>query len=132
MADQVRVDGPRGVILVAEDEPHIRRILVTMLEAADYEVVPTSDGAAAIACLETDRSIDLVVTDLMMPKASGLDILDRLRSLEHRSGLPVVVLTAKGQDVDREAAFSLGAHDFLTKPFSPKKLIARIEEILHG
>lgn len=132
MADQVRVDEPRGRILVAEDEPHIRRILVTMLEAADYEVVPTPDGAVAIAYLETDQPIDLVVTDLMMPEATGLDVLKRLQTLEHRKTVPVLVLTAKGQDADREAAFSLGAHDFITKPFSPKKLIARIEEILHG
>lgn len=132
MADQVRVDEPRGRILVAEDEPHIRRILVTMLEAADYEVIPTPDGAVAIERLEGDEPIDLVVTDLMMPKASGLDVLERLQSLEHRKDMPVLVLTAKGQDVDREAAFALGAHDFLTKPFSPKKLIARIDEILHG
>lgn len=132
MADQVRIDNPRGRILVAEDEPHIRRILITMLEAAAYEVIPTPDGAAAIACLETDEPIDLVVTDLMMPEATGLDLLARLKTLEHRNGTPVLVLTAKGQDIDRDAAFSLGAHDFITKPFSPKKLIARIDEILHS
>jgi DNA-binding response OmpR family regulator len=132
MADQAQFDESRGRILVAEDEPHIRRILITMLEAADYEVIPTPDGGAAIACLETDESIDLVLTDLMMPVATGLDVLARLQELEHRKGTPVLVLTAKGQDVDRDAAFALGACDFMTKPFSPKKLIARIDEILHG
>jgi DNA-binding response OmpR family regulator len=132
MADQAQGDYPRGRILVAEDEPHIRRILISMLEAAEYEVTPTSDGGAAIARLESDDPIDLVVTDLMMPEATGLDILKRVQSLEHRRSIPVLVLTAKGQDVDRDAAFRLGAHDFMTKPFSPKKLIARIDEILHG
>ena len=132
MADQARSDATRGRILVAEDEPHIRRILITMLEAAQYEVLPASDGEIAIAFLETAERIDLVVTDLMMPKATGLDLLARVRELEHRRETPVMVLTAKGQDVDRVDAFRLGAHDFMTKPFSPKKLIARIDDILHG
>jgi DNA-binding response OmpR family regulator len=132
MSDQVRVDESRGRILVAEDEPHIRRILIAMLEAADYEVIATPDGGAAIARLEADETIDLVVTDLMMPVANGLEVLERVQSLAHRKSMPVLVLTAKGQDADRDAAFELGAHDFMTKPFSPKKLIARIDEILHG
>ena len=132
MADLEPGYEPRGRILVAEDEPHILRILITMLEAAEYEVIPTPDGGAAITRLESDEAIDLVVTDLMMPKASGLDVLARIQSLDHRESTPVLVLTAKGQDADREAAFTLGAHDFMTKPFSPKKLIARIDEILHG
>jgi DNA-binding response OmpR family regulator len=57
-------------------------------------------------------------------------VLDRMRGLEHRRGVPVVILTAKGQDADRDEAFNLGADDFVTKPFSPKKLLARIDEIL--
>ena len=132
MADQARSDDFRGRILVAEDEPHIRRILITMLEAENYEVIATPDGRAAITRLETEEPIDLVVTDLMMPKASGLEVLAQVQDLEHRRSTPVLVLTAKGQDADREAAFKLGAHDFMTKPFSPKKLLARINEILHG
>jgi len=132
MADQARSDDFRGRILVAEDEPHIRRILITMLEAENYEVIATPDGRAAITRLESEEPIDLVVTDLMMPKASGLEVLAQVQDLEHRRSTPVLVLTAKGQDADREAAFKLGAHDFMTKPFSPKKLLARINEILHG
>ena len=65
-----------------------------------------------------------------MPDTTGLEVLDRLRSLAHRRAVPVVILTAKGQDADRDQAFNLGADDFVTKPFSPKKLLARIDQIL--
>ena len=120
----------RGRILVADDEPHIRRILTTLLEAASFEVDPVADGPTALQHLEGDGGYDLVLLDIMMPGATGLEVLDRMRSLEHRRGVPVVILTAKGQDADRDEAFNLGADDFVTKPFSPKKLLARIDEIL--
>ena len=120
----------RGRILVADDEPHIRRILTTLLEAASFEVDPVADGPTALAHLEGDGNYDLVLLDIMMPGATGLEVLDRMRGLEHRRGVPVVILTAKGQDADRDEAFNLGADDFVTKPFSPKKLLARIDEIL--
>ena len=121
---------PRGRILVADDEPHIRRILTTLLEAASFEVDPVADGPTALEHLEGDGTYDLVLLDIMMPGATGLEVLDRMRALEHRRGVPVVILTAKGQDADRDEAFNLGADDFVTKPFSPKKLLARIDEIL--
>lgn len=121
---------PRGRILVADDEPHIRRILVTLLEAASFEVDSVSDGPAAIEHLEGESPYDLILLDIMMPGATGLEVLDRLRGLDHRQSVPVVILTAKGQDADRDEAFNLGADDFVTKPFSPKKLLARIDEIL--
>ena len=121
---------PRGRILVADDEPHIRRILTTLLEAAHFDVDPVPDGPTALAHLEGDSGYDLVLLDIMMPGATGLEVLGRMKGLEHRRGVPVVILTAKGQDADREEAFNLGADDFVTKPFSPKKLLARINEIL--
>lgn len=126
-------DDTRGRILVADDEPHIRRILTTLLEAASFEVDSVSDGADALERLENDRAYALVLLDIMMPGASGLEVLDRIRQLDHRHDVPVVILTAKGQDADRDEAFELGANAFVTKPFSPKKLLARIDEILeHG
>ncbi|MBW3534914.1 MAG: response regulator [Gemmatimonadetes bacterium] len=121
---------PRGRILVADDEPHIRRILVTLLEAASFQVDSVADGPAALELLEGQDAYDLVLLDIMMPGATGLEVLDRLRELDHRQSVPVVILTAKGQDADRDEAFNLGADDFVTKPFSPKKLLARIDEIL--
>jgi DNA-binding response OmpR family regulator len=120
---------PRGRILVADDEPHIRRLLTTLLEAASFEVDCVVDGNRALERLEGDGGYDLVVLDIMMPGATGLEVLNRLRGLKHRRGVSVVILTAKGQDADRDEAFNLGADDFVTKPFSPKKLLARIDEI---
>lgn len=131
MVESVETPASRGRILVADDEPHIRRILATLLEAASFDVDPVATGTAALAHLEADTEYDLVLMDIMMPGATGLDVLRRLRELDHRGSLPVIILTAKGQDADREIALSLGASDFVTKPFSPKKLIARIEEILN-
>ena len=124
---------PRGTpperILIVDDEPHIRRLLAMRLTNEGYEVREASDGQEGLAALP-DFAPDLVLLDLMLPGASGLEVLSRMHAdAEHRS-LPVVILTAKGQDSDRELAFAGGATDFVTKPFSPKKLLARIREIL--
>lgn len=117
-------------LLVAEDEPHIRRILVTLLEASGFQVTVVTDGEQALERLKADDPFDLVLMDLLMPGLTGLEVLEGIRNLPHRNGLPVVILTAKGQDVDRERAFALGADDFITKPFSPKKLLNRVDELL--
>jgi CheY-like chemotaxis protein len=119
-------------ILVADDEPHVRRILATLLESRSYRFDAVADGLAALDLLESADAYDLVLLDLMMPGATGLEVLERARQMDHRTGIPVVILTAKGQDTDRERAMALGADDFLTKPFSPKKLLARIDELLEG
>jgi len=128
--DRARPSKPRGRVLVAEDEPHIRRVLLTILESAAFDTDVVSDGAAALNLLLGDTYYDIVLLDLMMPRASGLEILERVKDLNHRKGTPMVVLTAKGQDADRNRAYELGASDFVTKPFSPKKLLARIDELL--
>lgn len=132
MVDRAEATEARGRILLAEDEPHIRRILTTMFEYAGFAVVSFEDGSSAIEALRGDEAADLIVTDLVMPGASGLELLRKVRELPHRTDTPVVVLTAKGQDVDRETALALGADEFMTKPFSPKKLLARVDEILSG
>ena len=121
-----------GRILVVDDEPHIRRILNTVLTNEGFEVIEAFDGSIGLDMIASDEPFDFVILELMMPGATGLEVLSHLRGLEHRKSTPVVMLTAKGQDADREQAFSLGANDFLTKPFSPKKLLARIHEILQG
>ena len=120
----------RGHILVADDEPHIRRVLVTILANAGFTVREARDGAEALDALESGAHVDFFILDLMMPRASGMDVLARIRSHPVHRHAPVVILTAKGQDTDRDAAFLAGADDFLTKPFSPKKLLSRIQEIL--
>lgn len=123
-----RSNGSR--ILVADDEPHIRRILVTLLEAAGFEVDAVVDGDTALDRLRGEGRYDLVLLDIMMPGATGLEVLAQVQTLAHRAHLPVLILTAKGQDADRDQALQLGAAAFMTKPFSPKKLLARIDRIL--
>mgnify|MGYP003388343784 FL=1 len=80
--------------------------------------------------INSDQDFDFILLDFMMPGATGLEVLARIRSHPRRADIPVIILTAKGQDADRQAALAGGANDFLTKPFSPKKLVARIHEIL--
>lgn len=120
----------RHRILVADDEPHIGRIIQLKLEKAPYEIVLVPDGRSAMEFLESDDPVDLVLLDIMMPYVSGLEVLERTKQLDHRKDTPIIILTAKGQDSDREKALELGAADYLTKPFSPNKLLLRINEIL--
>jgi len=120
----------RRRILVADDEPHIRRVLSTLLESNSFQVDEAANGREALERVASEAVYDFVLLDLMMPFASGLEVLQRIREDPRRTSTPVIILTAKGQDTDRDDAFERGADDFLTKPFSPKKLLARIEEIL--
>ncbi len=116
-------------VLVVDDEPHIGRIIQLQLESGPYEVDLISDGTTAREKIRSDAPLDLILLDIMLPGVSGLDLLEELRSLPHRRDTPVIMLTAKGQSTDRERAGTLGATDFLTKPFSPNKLLARIDEL---
>jgi two-component system, OmpR family, alkaline phosphatase synthesis response regulator PhoP len=116
-------------VLVADDEPHIGRIIQLKLEQGPYQVMLVSDGREALDVLRSAQAIDVVLLDIMMPFASGLEVLAEARKLEHRRETPVIILTAKGQDADRRQAMELGATDFFTKPFSPKKLLARVDEL---
>ena len=119
-----------GRILVADDEPHIRRVLAVILEKSGYHVVQATDGTDALGYVDGPEPFDVILLDLMMPGASGIEILARVRGHQARARTPVIILTAKGQETDRQAALAGGADDFMTKPFSPKKLLTRIQEIL--
>ncbi len=127
-AEPAAGDQPRHV-LVVDDEPHIGRIIQLKLESGPYEVSLVSDGRAALERIRGEEPIDAILLDIMMPHVSGLDVLAEVRKLPHRRETPVIILTAKGQDADRTRAIDLGATDFFTKPFSPKKLLARIDEL---
>jgi DNA-binding response OmpR family regulator len=118
-----------GRILVVDDEPHIRRVLEAMLGKEGFEVHSAADGEEGLRAIAAG-GVDLVILDLLMPGTHGLEVLARIRASPDKGATPVIILTAKGQDVDREAAFAGGADDFMTKPFSPKKLVARIRELL--
>jgi DNA-binding response OmpR family regulator len=111
-------------VLVADDEPHIGRIIKMKLEQGPFRVTLAFDGKEALDILEQGE-VDLVLLDLMMPHLSGLDVLGRMRSDPRWRSLPCIILTAAGQESQHQKALELGADDFLTKPFSPKKLYAR-------
>ena len=124
-----RLHDERRRILVVDDEPYIGRIVQLKLEDGPYDVELALDGHSALAVLRSESTIDVILLDIMMPQISGLDVLAELRQLPHRRLTPVIMLTGKGQETDRARAAALGATDFLTKPFSPKKLLARIDEL---
>ena len=111
--------------LVADDEPHIGRIIKMKLEQGPFAVTLVYDGREAIDVLRRETDIRLVLLDLMMPYASGLDVLTWMRAEERYREVPCVILTAAGQEQQHARAMALGATEFMTKPFSPKKLYAR-------
>jgi len=114
---------------VADDEPHIGRIIKMKLEQGPFRVTLAYDGREALEVLDREGDIELVLLDLMMPHLSGLDVLARMREHERYKTLPCIILTAAGQDQQYRRAMELGATDFMTKPFSPKKLYARAAEL---
>ncbi len=116
-------------VLVADDEPHIGRIIQTKLEQGPFRVTLVADGPGALSALEEYPDIALVLLDLMMPGLTGLEVLTRMRADARWTTLPCVILTAAGHDQQRAEALALGADDFMTKPFSPKRLYARVAEL---
>ena len=116
-------------MLVADDEPHIGRIIKMKLEQGPFRVTLVYDGQEALDALEREPDIGLVLLDVMMPRLTGLDVLARMRADDRFKDIPCIVLTAAGQEAQQRRALSLGASEFLTKPFSPKKLFARAAEL---
>ena len=113
-------------ILVVEDESKIARLVRDYLEHAGFEVVVAGDGEVALAEARRARP-DLVVLDLGLPGRDGLDVA---RSLRRTSNVPIVMLTARGDETDRIVGLELGADDYVVKPFSPKELVARVRAVL--
>lgn len=111
-------------VLVADDEPHIGRIIKMKLEQGPFRVSLAYDGQEALDFVMSEEQLDLVVLDLMMPRLSGLDVLRRIREQEKFNDLPCIILTAGGDAKHERDALELGATQFITKPFSPKKLYA--------
>lgn len=116
-------------MLVADDEPHIGRIIKMKLEQGPFRVTLVYDGREALDVLEREKDVSLVLLDLMMPHLSGLDVLAAMRADERLKDIPCIILTAAGQDQQHQRALELGATDFMTKPFSPKKLYQRTAEL---
>lgn len=120
-----RSDG-RSSILIVDDDPRMRRLLKLNLESAGYRVVAAEEGAAAVEAAELDPP-DLVLLDVMMPGMDGFSCLQRIREF---SQVPVIFLTAKGEEADKVYGLDLGADDYLTKPFGPAELLARVRAAL--
>lgn len=116
-------------VLVADDEPHIGRIIKMKLEQGPFKVSLAYDGEEALEVINNDEHMDLALLDLMMPKLSGLDVLRKVREQERFKSLPCIILTAGGDAKHERDALALGATEFLTKPFSPKKLYALVARL---
>src|ERR1700737_4336835 len=116
-------------ILVADDEPHIGRIIKMKLEQGPFRVSLAYDGQEALDFINNDERLDLALLDLMMPKLSGLDVLRQIRAQERFKTLPCIILTAGGGSDNEPVRAALGATQFLTNPFSPKKLYALVARL---
>ena len=120
---------PRERILVVDDEPDIVALVVYHLAKEGYRVSSASNGTEALETARRERPA-LIVLDLMLPGLSGFDVLEQLRADESTAGIAVLMLTARKEEPDRIKGLSLGADDYLTKPFSPQELVLRVRAIL--
>jgi two-component system phosphate regulon response regulator PhoB len=116
-------------VLVVDDEKDIVSLLRYHLEKAGFQCVEAMDGASALRCVREQRP-DLLILDLMLPGMDGLEICRWLRREASTARLPILILTAKAEEVDRVVGLELGADDYVVKPFSPRELIARVRAIL--
>ena len=117
-------------ILLVEDEPDLLQTLAFNFENEGYKVAKALDGKEAIKFLEDDDSISLVILDLMLPDMSGLDICRRIRAADNLKDILVIMVTAKGEEVDRVVGFEVGADDYVVKPYSVRELLLRVGGML--
>ena len=122
-------DRETPLVLVADDEEDIRALVAFRLKRAGYEVITAADGEEALR-LATTRLPDLAVLDMMMPKATGLEVTRSMREQEATRDIPVILLTARAQEADVAHGYEVGADDYIKKPFSPKDLQTRVQTLL--
>ena len=116
-------------VLIVEDDPDIVDILSYNLKQADLKVKSVPDGSSALA--EVKRRLpDLILLDLMLPKVDGLEVCRLLKSDPETKNVPIIMITAKGEEVDRIVGLELGADDYITKPFSPREVVLRVRSVL--
>ncbi len=120
---------PSQKILIVEDDKHISKLLTYNLEKAGYECLAAGDGEEALKLLDR-RQTDLILLDIMLPKTDGFEVCRRLKENAKTKSVPIVMLTAKGEEVDRVVGLELGADDYIVKPFSPRELVLRIKAVL--
>ena len=114
-------------ILVVDDESRIRKLIKDYLRRSGYEVIEAADGEEALSSFYKTKDISLIILDVMMPRLDGWEVLKEIRE---SSKVPVIMLTAKSEEEDELNGYSLGADEYVSKPFSPKVLVARIEAVL--
>ena len=119
----------KGKILVVDDEVYIVHILDFSLSMEGYEVVTAMDGEEALAKVGVEKP-DLIVLDVMMPKLDGYETCKRLKENDDTKSIPIILLSAKGRAVDQKMGLNVGATDYVTKQFSPRKLVEKINAIL--
>ncbi len=117
-------------ILVVDDEKHIVKIVEFNLKKKGYDVFIANNGLEALEQVEKNKP-DLILLDVMMPEMDGLEVCKRLKNDDRYKDIPIIMLTAKGQEIDRDTGIKFGANMYITKPFSPKLLLGQIEEILN-
>src|SRR3989454_12256404 len=116
----------KTTIVAADDDPQLLRLVTRNLQFEGYEVIPASNGQQALEEIE-EQVPDLVLLDVMMPKMDGFTVCQRVREF---SPVPIIIVTARGQDQDKVRGLDLGADDYLTKPFSVDELLARVRAVL--
>ncbi|MCB1765242.1 MAG: response regulator [Candidatus Competibacteraceae bacterium] len=116
-------------ILVVDDEPNIVLSLEFLMKQAGFQVRTASDGEAALAAITAELP-DLVLLDVMMPRKNGYEVCQAIRSNPEWANLRIIMLTAKGREVEREKGLALGADDYITKPFSTQEVVERVRELL--
>jgi len=119
----------QGKVLVVDDQVYILHILDFSLGAEGFDVITATDGEQALSRARAERP-DLIVMDIMMPRLDGYETCRRLKSDPATKNIPVLLLTARGREEDRKRGMEAGADDYMTKPFSPNKLITRVSEML--
>jgi len=121
---------PAPTVLVVEDDPVILRLLEVNFELEGFGVLLAHDGAEGIAVARAEQP-DLIISDIMMPKASGLELVTVLKGDPDTKGIPIILLSAKAQTSDLKTGMDAGADDYITKPFEPLDLIDRVNALLH-
>lgn len=116
----------KGKILVVDDEDAIRELIAFNLEQQNFDVIEALDGVEAINKVKAERP-DLILLDVMLPRMDGLEVCQKLRYSKEFANIPIIMLTARGEEVDRVLGLEIGADDYVTKPFSPRELIARVK-----
>ena len=114
-------------VLIADDESRMRKLVKDFLSKAEFKVIEAEDGEQAVDMFFSDKDIALVLLDVMMPKMDGWQVCREIRA---KSKVPIIMLTAKGDERDELLGFELGVDEYITKPFSPKILVARVDAIL--